>query len=67
MHFIVDGPKNRGQVGVHVVKPPDQDFYYKYLFLDPHGEQRIYLENEDDKKQEKPGERKLSIFGIRLA
>lgn len=48
MNFYVEGPLNNGVVHVHLVKRAGQnEFEYKYLFVDVRGHSRIYLENAD--------------------
>ncbi|KPM35597.1 Mitochondrial import inner membrane translocase subunit TIM21 [Neonectria ditissima] len=64
MHFYVEGPSERGVAQLHMVKHRGQDEYlYKYLFLDIKGHERIYLEN--DATASSSSGKKLSFFGVK--
>lgn len=64
MHFNVEGPLNKGVVNLHMVKhPSENEFFYRYLFLDVKGHPRIYLENADA-SADSPGKNKNKLFGI---
>ncbi|KAF1811972.1 TIM21-domain-containing protein [Eremomyces bilateralis CBS 781.70] len=63
MHFHVDGPVNRGICRVHMTRRPGGDFEYYQLYLDVQGHQRIFLENEAGKKDEKSGS--STVFGVK--
>ncbi|KAF8416980.1 TIM21-domain-containing protein [Tirmania nivea] len=65
MHFNVEGDVDRGVVQLHLVKRPGQDDYdYKYLYLDVKGQRRVYLENSDNKPTT-PKHEKRGLFGVR--
>jgi mitochondrial import inner membrane translocase subunit TIM21 len=62
MEFNVEGTQRRGRVHMHMSKKPSQTSYeYRYLFVDVPGHQRIYLENADEKKGERPSGRILGF------
>ncbi|KAL2024523.1 hypothetical protein VTK56DRAFT_7566 [Thermocarpiscus australiensis] len=65
IQFNVQGPKGSGRVNMHLIKRAGQDEYaYKYFFVDVKGHQRIYLENADA-SQAKRGEHKgFRLFGV---
>ncbi|KAH7375131.1 import inner membrane translocase subunit tim-21 [Plectosphaerella cucumerina] len=64
MNFYVEGPRNRGQVHLHLIKPKGHsDFEYKYMYLDVRGHQRIYLENADTDPNN-PNRSKVKFLGI---
>jgi mitochondrial import inner membrane translocase subunit TIM21 len=63
-HTQVEGPRNRGQVHLHLIKPKGHsDFEYKYMYLDVRGHQRIYLENADTDPNN-PNRSKVKFLGI---
>jgi import inner membrane translocase subunit TIM21 len=65
MHFFVDGPANNGVAHVHMIKYRGQDDYeYKYLFLDVKGHPKIYLENADTSTSA-DGKNNFRLFGIK--
>lgn len=64
MHFHVEGPLGAGIARVHMAKTPDDDrFEYVLLAVDVPGQQRIFLENAEDKV----GNQKSSgrMFGVK--
>ncbi len=67
LHFNVQGPKGQGQVGMHLIRRANQDEYeYKYFFVDVRGHQRIYLENADTSSAPKSGDQKgFRMFGVK--
>ncbi|KAE8149244.1 TIM21-domain-containing protein [Aspergillus avenaceus] len=62
MHFHVEGPRNKGVVVVHMMKPLDKsEWEYQLLALDVKGHSRVVLEQA----REKPGVgQALKLFGI---
>ncbi|CAM1511526.1 Fc.00g090390.m01.CDS01 [Cosmosporella sp. VM-42] len=65
MHFHVDGPLNKGIAQLHMVRYRGQnDFEYKYLFVDVPGHDRVYLENAETSSS-KQGKKQLSFFGVK--
>ncbi|KAF8472036.1 TIM21-domain-containing protein [Kalaharituber pfeilii] len=65
MHFYVEGDAGKGVVQLHLMKRPGDDEYdYKYLFLDVRGQQRVYLENADA-RPDTPKNEKKGLFGVR--
>jgi import inner membrane translocase subunit TIM21 len=61
----VDGPANNGVAHVHMIKYRGQDDYeYKYLFLDVKGHPKIYLENADTSTSA-DGKNNFRLFGIK--
>ncbi|KAF2198472.1 TIM21-domain-containing protein [Delitschia confertaspora ATCC 74209] len=61
--FYVEGPLNQGVVYVHMTKKPSQtEHEYHTLAVDIKGQQRIYLENVEDKKVGRMGPK---MFGVR--
>lgn len=70
MHFYVEGPRNRGTVGLHLVKNPRAmgDYEYKYFYVDIPGQERIYLENADAKPaSQSGGDKKFKFLGVTWA
>ncbi|KAI9171131.1 Mitochondrial import inner membrane translocase subunit TIM21 [Paramyrothecium foliicola] len=65
MHFFVDGPANNGVAHLHMIKYRGQDDYeYKYLFVDVKGHPKIYLENADS-SQSGSGKDGFRLFGVK--
>ncbi|KAI1447638.1 import inner membrane translocase subunit tim-21, mitochondrial [Annulohypoxylon stygium] len=63
-NFYVEGPLNNGTVYGHLTRRPSQDeFQYKYLWVDVKGHQRIYLENAETKPSS-GGHKKFRLFGV---
>ena len=64
MQFNVQGPRAAGTVYLHLVKARGQDeFVYRYFYLDVPGADRVYL--EDNRAVGRPGsEKKRTLFGI---
>lgn len=64
MSFYVEGPRNRGRVYLHMIRPAGHsDYDYKYLYLDVSGQQRIWLENADTDPKN-PNRAKVKFLGI---
>ncbi|CCX33104.1 Similar to Mitochondrial import inner membrane translocase subunit tim-21; acc. no. Q7S8S5 [Pyronema omphalodes CBS 100304] len=64
MRFYVEGDLEKGTVHLHCAKRPGEDEYeYRYLYLDVPGRSRVYLENADDTRQY--GESKRGFLGVR--
>ncbi|KAK5660468.1 hypothetical protein OQA88_13015 [Cercophora sp. LCS_1] len=68
IHFNVQGPKGVGVVQMHLIRKAGQeDFQYKYFFVDVRGHQRIYLENADAALAAKGGKKEFKLFGVKWA
>jgi len=64
MSLQMEGPLNKGVVNLHMVKKASEnEFVYKYLFLNVKGHQRIYLENADA-TPESSAKSKTKFFGV---
>lgn len=66
IHFYVEGDLDKGVVNLHLIKRPgDQEYEYKYLFLDVPGRSRVYLENADDTQRHGGDGRKKGFLGVK--
>lgn len=64
----VEGPRNKGVVNLHMIKGPGQnEFQYKYLFLNVKGQPRVYLENADKASSDKQSKKAVKLLGFRLS
>ncbi|KAL8372094.1 hypothetical protein RB595_001745 [Gaeumannomyces hyphopodioides] len=64
VHFFVEGPKGQGTASMHMVRCRGQeDFEYKYFFVDVAGHERIYLEGGGSWGSSGPSKRGR-LFGI---
>jgi mitochondrial import inner membrane translocase subunit TIM21 len=61
--FYVEGPLNQGVVYVHMTRrPSENDWRYYTLALDVKGQQRVWLENAEERAQ---GQKGVRLFGVR--
>ncbi|KAK3082295.1 hypothetical protein LTS18_007851 [Coniosporium uncinatum] len=63
MHFNVEGPRNHGVVHMHMIKRPQDEWQYRYLYLDVQQQPRIWLENADKDHNDQRASGKM--FGVR--
>jgi import inner membrane translocase subunit TIM21 len=63
MHFHAEGPKAKGTVQVHMVRPHgSNEWEYHVLALDVPGRQRVWVENKEKAGIDKKGRR---MFGVK--